>query len=737
MIAAASATSVPEGSAVRHHQPNCSIFFSPALNKGAVVPGKGDLYVTESELIFKNPTTSMSFSISYPSILIHAISRGNPAAAAENDEAKPCIYCQLDSGSVSSTTPLPTIPAASTSTVALDVNGEAVEGGIADESARAGQKRKKDADGEDEEEGEDDDDDVCELRIVPEDSTALDAIFQALSECAALHPDKDQEGDLDMDGDDDGWIYNASDEAEIEGLRAAALEHLENVFEGPFPGSAAAGGPAVEEGQFDDAEEEEAESGKASNGTVALESPPKTPTPPPQPSFTFWLSNPSLGAYTFSNPIAVRTNTLTPAPCAALFENVDQETLTQPDGTLINSAPSGKPDKILGFKCLNVSDVSLLVDFSRVLDPDFKRPTLERLDMWYSGSLADAANSKSSEASTDSKACVLQERSCGSSNVTYDGGKFAGGGGDGNSTGASGTGLMNSTVGVLLIVLFVGIGLAVTVAGVWFLVRRRNAGKTDEEAEKGAGRDGERDEQAQLGAKRSSSKPDEKTDAKQRVLNDQQLRDNTKETHTKETTQPSNSSVLQPQLRARAYSENPLTIAKLAPPKPATLNPLLPRKHESVNLRGGRAASFASSAKTAIQPLSPALKLATPPSTPPPLPTHRKFSPNLPIPPPPTYHPHLSAIPRAPPSIASSSGSSNGGHRLGMTIGHHQMHQPRPMSHFSGAHTVQYLGGGPRPRGVSGGLGGLEGKMKIGGSGRKRSGSVVEDDDDDIPIGRL
>jgi nucleotide-sensitive chloride channel 1A len=87
--------------------------------------------------------------------------------------------------------------------------------------------------------------------------TIVDAIFQALSECAALHPDKDADLEDDEDGEGD-WIYSASDADEIAGLRQAALEHLESVFEGPFPGGVdAASGASNDEGQFEDADEEE------------------------------------------------------------------------------------------------------------------------------------------------------------------------------------------------------------------------------------------------------------------------------------------------------------------------------------------------------------------------------------------------------------------------------------------------------------------------------------------------
>ncbi|TPX56627.1 hypothetical protein PhCBS80983_g04408 [Powellomyces hirtus] len=167
---------------VRHCQRNVSLIFEPALSTG-LLPGKGDLYITDSRIFFFNPTTSVCVGIDYPSIGIHAISRGGNEVGNLAH-----IYGQLDSA-------------------AMQMNGSAEE---------------------------DEDEEITpEFRLVPDDVAALDAIYQAISSCAALHPDPD----ADLDGQDESgdWIYPSNDPEELNELQQAALAHLDSVFEGPNP----------------------------------------------------------------------------------------------------------------------------------------------------------------------------------------------------------------------------------------------------------------------------------------------------------------------------------------------------------------------------------------------------------------------------------------------------------------------------------------------------------------------
>ncbi|KAJ3154545.1 hypothetical protein HDU86_004674 [Geranomyces michiganensis] len=185
----AAATSIPT---VRHHQPNVALVFAPPLSTG-LVPGKGDLYITDCQLYFFDAATPVCVAIDYPSIGIHAISRGGDGVVG----AHPHIYAQLDEA-------------------AIKVMGSNTAGDADDAGA---------------------DDETPELRFVPDDSSALDAMYQAMSSCAALHPDPDADpnGTSDEEGSDNGWVYAADDPRELNELQQAALAHLDSVFEGPNP----------------------------------------------------------------------------------------------------------------------------------------------------------------------------------------------------------------------------------------------------------------------------------------------------------------------------------------------------------------------------------------------------------------------------------------------------------------------------------------------------------------------
>ncbi|KAJ1343863.1 hypothetical protein BSLG_001595 [Batrachochytrium salamandrivorans] len=176
----------------RHIQKNVRLLFDPLL-PGCPIPPKGDLYVTESQLVWFDPETLINISIDYPTIIIHAISRqGDPFANG------PCIYSQLsatsgDGAEISQTSSAP------------NSNG-----------------------------GSADNEETFEMRLVPDDPSSLDAIYQAMSDCAAMHPDPDTE--IDMDDDDEmaggDWTFDpeTAESVRFSEVGQAALEHLETVF---------------------------------------------------------------------------------------------------------------------------------------------------------------------------------------------------------------------------------------------------------------------------------------------------------------------------------------------------------------------------------------------------------------------------------------------------------------------------------------------------------------------------
>lgn len=81
---------------------------------------------------------------------------------------------------------------------------------------------------DDENEGasDDSDDKVGEVRFVPDDKSALDVMFKALSECQVLHPDpQEQEEDEDF--------FCDADEGELSEEGQATLERLEGIMQMP------------------------------------------------------------------------------------------------------------------------------------------------------------------------------------------------------------------------------------------------------------------------------------------------------------------------------------------------------------------------------------------------------------------------------------------------------------------------------------------------------------------------
>ncbi|XP_075054707.1 methylosome subunit pICln [Mixophyes fleayi] len=150
----------PPGHGVRRLQPG-----TEAVLSGERL-GSGTLYISESQLSWLN-SSGLGFSLEYPSISLHAISRDTTAYPDEH------LYVMVNSK-------------------------------LADSD---GKEAKMKADGEEESEEDDDDDDdeepITEVRFVPEDKSDLGEMFTAMCECQALHPDiEDQDSDDDFEGEE-------------------------------------------------------------------------------------------------------------------------------------------------------------------------------------------------------------------------------------------------------------------------------------------------------------------------------------------------------------------------------------------------------------------------------------------------------------------------------------------------------------------------------------------------------
>ncbi|XP_059322603.1 methylosome subunit pICln [Ammospiza nelsoni] len=143
----------PPADGVRHQQPD-----TEALLAGRSL-GSGTLYIAESRLSWLD-SSGVGFSLDYPTISLHAVSRDLSAYPREH------LYVMVNARFEEETKEAPM-----------------TEG-----------------------EGDDSDDDVepiAEFRFVPSDKLALEAMFSAMCECQALHPDpEDEDSDNDYEGDE-------------------------------------------------------------------------------------------------------------------------------------------------------------------------------------------------------------------------------------------------------------------------------------------------------------------------------------------------------------------------------------------------------------------------------------------------------------------------------------------------------------------------------------------------------
>ncbi|KAJ1999269.1 hypothetical protein GGI04_004637 [Coemansia thaxteri] len=142
--------------------------------------GVGTLYVNEKRLVFFSSDTDSGFSIDYQTIVIHAISRGADDAGAH-------LYCQLDG-------PFP------------ECAGH-----------KAANGRQSDSD--------DDEDQFAEIKFFPEDPQHLDDLFKAMSDCAALNPDANSDGD-DSGSDENGYCEEQAGDSESNSEDGHAVQSI-------------------------------------------------------------------------------------------------------------------------------------------------------------------------------------------------------------------------------------------------------------------------------------------------------------------------------------------------------------------------------------------------------------------------------------------------------------------------------------------------------------------------------
>nr|XP_046171435.1 methylosome subunit pICln-like isoform X3 [Oncorhynchus gorbuscha] len=214
----------PPTEGVRHEQGETTAVLD---GKGL---GTGTLYVAETRLSWFDGS-GMGFSLEYPTISLHAISRDLSAYPQEH------LYVMVNA----------------------KLNDEMQENAHDDE---------EDEDEDDECEG------ITEIRFVPSDKAALESMFSAMCECQALHPDPDDE---DSNGDFDGDEYDVEEaehgqgdipsfctyEEGVSGLRAegqATLQRLEGMLAQSVANTFHMAGVRTDEtnGEFDDGVEVDA-----------------------------------------------------------------------------------------------------------------------------------------------------------------------------------------------------------------------------------------------------------------------------------------------------------------------------------------------------------------------------------------------------------------------------------------------------------------------------------------------
>ncbi|KAI9286904.1 regulator of volume decrease after cellular swelling-domain-containing protein [Umbelopsis sp. AD052] len=189
---------------VRHSESGVELEVSPPL-RGITENMKGDLNITESQVYFWSESHNTGVALWYPDIIIHAIMRQSDREA---------IYCQLGEG--------------------IHFPAQVAESGNNDDE-------------------EDDEEIMAELYFIPTNGDSLEALYNAMSQCAVLHPDADADGE-EFEEEEEEWYANPSDEAELSEVQQAALDHLATVFQPPVNGKQT---HENDDGAFEDAMEEE------------------------------------------------------------------------------------------------------------------------------------------------------------------------------------------------------------------------------------------------------------------------------------------------------------------------------------------------------------------------------------------------------------------------------------------------------------------------------------------------
>lgn len=166
----------PPENGIRHTQPLITVY----VNERPL--GVGTLYISEARISWVGPS-EQGFSLEYPHVSLHAISKDLSQFPAE------CLYLIIDVRLVDSEGTPNSTPNASDD----DEDGQSDQG-------------------------------MTEIRFVPEDKTALEPMFRAMSACQALHPDPADISDLEEEEEE----YNENEAEDDEGAYEDAEEDEPN-----------------------------------------------------------------------------------------------------------------------------------------------------------------------------------------------------------------------------------------------------------------------------------------------------------------------------------------------------------------------------------------------------------------------------------------------------------------------------------------------------------------------------
>ncbi|XP_046677532.1 methylosome subunit pICln [Homalodisca vitripennis] len=140
---------------VRHVQPSTTLYV-----RGREV-GVGTLYISESNVAWRNDSSGEGLTLSYPTIAVHGISRDVEQLGAE------CLYVMVDS-------------------CLEETNSDDEENGDGDDADSGG---------------------TTEMRFAPADKAQLDYMYRAMSYCQALHPDPNDSPQSEEEDDDEEGIF--------------------------------------------------------------------------------------------------------------------------------------------------------------------------------------------------------------------------------------------------------------------------------------------------------------------------------------------------------------------------------------------------------------------------------------------------------------------------------------------------------------------------------------------------